>query len=840
MRFAYSTLSIAILSALSSNLFAQTTNPKAQSKPEAEVKLSTIVIETNAENEVGKTVYSKEDLEKTPNSKKTITDFLKVNPNVQFSNNNLNAGNQGDLKPAEISINGGLPYNNAFLIDGMNINNQINPVGTTSVNATNLLMGSSQQANINTDLICELEVLDSNVSAAYGSFSGGVVSAKTCAPKTEVGKVHGQVSYDYENSDWNRYNYFSAEEQAEFDEATESDSQKDYIKQGVSTNIYGRMTEKLGFNAFASRRSSDIQLQPALGINKNYDQSRQSDNLGLNLYYQANDNTEIQLGLQYFESDDLYFQNNVLHDGVNMISQSDSLHLKVDQKFDQFSLIQSLNYQEKNSERKSSSSVSTPWFSSADKNWSNTSTASEGDSGTIAQEHKKLAYQIDAEINPIKVNNWTHHIIMGAGYSHDDANWNRPAEHIGYSLQQMGYGSDCIRNDGSIDPWCDASYISGSKIGQYHTRRTINPAAEIDARQDSWNAYLENKMQWKNYVKAGLGLRADYDSLTKSTNLAPRSSLNVMPFGDQRLTFTTGWNRYYADNAFTYQLQDGINNLDQAQKRADINNDWEDTSNTNAIQVNRSQLDRPFSDEIVAGIGSELNNWKYQLKYVHRDYENEIRLTPIIETADLYDRTYANAGSAEADVFSLAINNMQALPFLGAKHYFTLAADYTDVVRNFNSYDTGTLNEDKYVLHDGKVMLNADRPAVNFNQPITARLQWDFELNKLPLKVSNLFRYRSGYDYYARSTLATDDRFEVDGHTVRYSYAEDKAPSRFNWDIRTSYDVPITQNEKLIFGLTVNNVLNKKQSYVATSDSDSISRGSELGRQFIADVTFKF
>ncbi|ENW86703.1 hypothetical protein F906_01768 [Acinetobacter pseudolwoffii] len=840
MRFAYSSLSLAILAALSTSSFAKESNYQEPVLNETTIKFNTIIVEAQQENEVGKTIYSKEDLEKTPNSSKNITDFLKVNPNVQFSNNSLQAGNQGDLKPAEISINGGLPYNNAFLIDGMNINNQINPVGTSSVNATNLLMGSSQQANINTDLICELEVLDSNVSAAYGSFSGGVVSAKTCIPRTEVGKIHGNVSYDYENSDWNRYNYFSVEEQAEFDEATESGSQKDYIKQGLSTNIYGRMTEKLGFNAFASRRSSDIQLQPALAIDKNYDQSRQSDNLGFNLYYQANDNTEIQFGVQHFESDDLYFQNNVLHDGINMISQSDNINLKIDQKFDQFSLKQSLNYQEKNSERKSSSSVSIPWFSSTDKNWSNTSTASEGDFGTIAQEHKKLTYQLDAEINPIKANNWTHNIIMGAGYSHDDANWNRPTDHIGYSLQQMGYGSDCIRRDGSTDPWCDASYISGSSIGQYHTRRTINPASEIDVRQDSWNAYLENKMQWKNYVKAGLGLRVDYDSLTKSTNLAPRSSLNVMPFGDQRLSFTTGWNRYYADNAFTYQLQDGINNLDQAQKRVDINSEWENTTNTNAVQVNRSQLDRPFSDEIVAGIGSELNNWKYQFKYVHRDYKNEIRLTPIVETADLYDRTYANAGSAEADVFSLAINNMQALPFLGTKHYFTLAADYTDVVRNFNSYDTGTLNEDKYVLHNSKVILNADRPAVNFNQPLTARLQWDFELNNLPLKVSNLFRYRSSYDYYARSTLATADRFEVDGHTVRYSYVEDEASSRFNWDIRTTFDLPITQNEKLIFGLTVNNVLNKKQSYVATSESDSISRSSELGRQFIADVTFKF
>lgn len=834
MRFAYTPLTIAILVALSPTLHAQ-----ANLSNEISVSLTPLI--SQAENDtVGQTTYNKDDLEKIPNSKKTITDFLKVNPNVQFSNSSMQAGTQGELKPAEISINGGLPYNNTFLIDGVNINNQINPVGTSSVNVVNDLMGSSQQANINTDLICELSVLDSNVSAAYGSFSGGVISAKTCAPKTEVGKVHGSMTYDYENSDWHRYNFFSAEEQAEFDEANESSSQKDYIKQGLSSNIYGRITEKLGFNAFASRRHSDIQLKPKLAIDKNYDQERQSDNLGFNLYYQANDNTEIQFGVQHFESDDLHFQNNVLHDGMNMLAKSDNIQLKIEQKLDAVKLKHNLNYQEKTSERLSSSDASYFWYSSTDKNWSNSSTAVQGDNGQIAQEQKKLAYQLDAELNPIKINDWTHKVIMGAGYVHDEANWQRPNDHYTYSIQKMGYGSDCIRTDGSTDPWCDASYSKGTLNGQYHTVSTLNPAASIDVRQDSWNAYLENQMQWKNYVTASLGVRADYDSLTKNTNFAPRSSLNVMPLGDKRLTLTTGWNRYYANNAFTYQLQDGINDLDQAYNRNDINSDWVAGNNTNAVNVQRSQLDTPFSDEIVAAIGSELNNWKYQVKYVHRDYKDEIRLTPILETPDLFDRTYDNIGTGEADIFTIGINNIIAIPFLAAKHYFTIAADYTDVVRNFNSYDTGTLNEDKYVIHDGKVILNSARPAVNFNQPITARVQWDFELDQAPLKVSNLFRYRSGYDYYDRSTLAAADRFVHDGHTVRYDYAQAQTSSRFNWDIRTTYDIPVSKNEKLIFGLTVNNVLNKKQSYISTNESDAVSQGSELGRQLIADVTFKF
>ncbi|MDR6628090.1 hypothetical protein J2X86_000078 [Acinetobacter lwoffii] len=82
MRFAYSPLSIAVLTALSTSSFAEESNYQESILKEATVKFSTIIIEAQQANEVGKTVYSKEDLESTPNSSKNITDFLKVNPNV--------------------------------------------------------------------------------------------------------------------------------------------------------------------------------------------------------------------------------------------------------------------------------------------------------------------------------------------------------------------------------------------------------------------------------------------------------------------------------------------------------------------------------------------------------------------------------------------------------------------------------------------------------------------------------------------------------------------------------------------------------------------------------------
>ena len=76
MRFAYSPLSIAVLTALSTSSFAKESNYQEPVLNETTIKFNTIIIEAQQANEVGKTVYSKEDLERTPNSSKNITDFL--------------------------------------------------------------------------------------------------------------------------------------------------------------------------------------------------------------------------------------------------------------------------------------------------------------------------------------------------------------------------------------------------------------------------------------------------------------------------------------------------------------------------------------------------------------------------------------------------------------------------------------------------------------------------------------------------------------------------------------------------------------------------------------------
>ena len=56
-----------------------------------------------------------------------ITSLLRINPSVQFDNKQQASATQGELAPADISINGAKFYDNLYQMDGMSLNNDIGP-----------------------------------------------------------------------------------------------------------------------------------------------------------------------------------------------------------------------------------------------------------------------------------------------------------------------------------------------------------------------------------------------------------------------------------------------------------------------------------------------------------------------------------------------------------------------------------------------------------------------------------------------------------------------------------------------------------------------------------------
>ena len=97
---------------------------------------------------------------------------------------------------AQLSISGGRPQQNSYLLDGVNINDY-----------SNAGPGSVLGGNLGVDAISEFSVITINPSAQYGRTSGGVISAIT---KSGTNQFHGNAYEFLRNSALDARNFFDA------------------------------------------------------------------------------------------------------------------------------------------------------------------------------------------------------------------------------------------------------------------------------------------------------------------------------------------------------------------------------------------------------------------------------------------------------------------------------------------------------------------------------------------------------------------------------------------------------------------------------------------------------
>ncbi|WP_157823042.1 TonB-dependent receptor plug domain-containing protein, partial [Shewanella indica] len=96
--------------------------PVAQAQQVDVADQQEIIVREQADNGLTQhETLTREDIKKRPTGDGNLTDLLRSNPAVQFSNSANSSLNQGEIKPADISIHGSNAYQNAFLLDGMSI-----------------------------------------------------------------------------------------------------------------------------------------------------------------------------------------------------------------------------------------------------------------------------------------------------------------------------------------------------------------------------------------------------------------------------------------------------------------------------------------------------------------------------------------------------------------------------------------------------------------------------------------------------------------------------------------------------------------------------------------------
>ena len=143
--------------------------------------------------------------------------LLRTNPNVQFSSTNRQSTTLGEISPANISINGAKYWQNNFMLDGVNMNNDLDPAknpggNPTRFSAFDTINSVSQGMAVDSDFLESIEVRDSSVSAKYGGFTGGVVEVKTRDPRAGF---HGKFSMQHTEDSWTRYHIYGDEQSFE-------------------------------------------------------------------------------------------------------------------------------------------------------------------------------------------------------------------------------------------------------------------------------------------------------------------------------------------------------------------------------------------------------------------------------------------------------------------------------------------------------------------------------------------------------------------------------------------------------------------------------------------------
>ena len=128
-----------------------------------------------SESGAGEYIFDQSYIERFGSADGGLENILKLVPGIQFGESSQSVEGLTDLRPESISISGGRFYENNFVLDGLSNSNRLDPASDSSSSSVSDIGGHEQSLFIDADLIGELKVYDSNVPAAYGGFTGGVV-----------------------------------------------------------------------------------------------------------------------------------------------------------------------------------------------------------------------------------------------------------------------------------------------------------------------------------------------------------------------------------------------------------------------------------------------------------------------------------------------------------------------------------------------------------------------------------------------------------------------------------------------------------------------------------------
>ena len=643
-----------------------------------------------------------------------MTSMLRINPNVQFDDALLSSATGGEIAPAEISIHGAKAYQNEILLDGVSISNDIDPGNKITTTSPDLIPGAAQSLAVDASILCEIEVLDSNVSAVYGRFVGGVIKSRVCAARKQLG---GKVAIGYTSSSWSKLLIDPAREQ-EFEESSNADLQPRFKKWTYKTTAEARFGDAWGVLVSGVRRTSEIPLNrfttsnEGTTVSREVTQKREQDTLVVKAdYTPATGIHKGEMTLAYAPSNNSYFIENYRDSDYTIKSGGLNLSGRIESRYDLATVTNQLSWSRNKQSRRGEADTYMNWRWSADKNWGDPTLgvnpmSGEGAQGDVDQEIKTADYKLRAAFTPFNTGPVRHRVASGLELRNQEGTYARLKTQYNYStvssLPATGIMARCLGTDGITDTVACSAAPSRQGVGQYFRTEIVYNVGTIDVKAHSSSAYLEDEATWGDF-SLRTGVRGDRDSLIGKTNIAPRVKLGWQ--ASDVLALDLGANRYYGRNLFAFAMQEKINALKTQRTRSSSSLVW--GAPTATKPSNRLEdMDSPYDDELTAGLTyeSHLLAGPLSVRYTHRDGNDQIVRVSRTNQSDCANNScfiFTNNGQSTTRDITVSWSNARAFKILKSANRFWVAVNKSDTKANYSTYAASYITA---MLNDALVM----------------------------------------------------------------------------------------------------------------------------------------
>ena len=769
----------------------------------------------------GASVIGRETVETSKEGGIDTTSLLESLPFVQMDTERQSADPESiqSIRPSDFSISGGNYYDNNIKIDGVTATS-IMDVSSQSREDFNEVFGqTSQTLYVDPSLIEQVNVFDSNVSARYGDFTGGVVDYQLRQPARKFGV---RASAGIQNDSMVKYHQGKAS-----DDTDTQEGPPDFTKYQTTLSVDMPLTDKLFTLASITRTESSVQYQMAEDYGAQQHKSGDtSDNYFLKSRYEYS--PELTLEGQFIYSP--YRSEQQPDNSINSlnINHSDGLssYLALNGITDESHWQHKVSYQESDASRTWPGDRYS-WSSKADSiNWCSDNNCAEGGFGDLDQWQRDSTYDFSMT-RPLGAGE----LSLGSELKLTEARKRRPEDNYYYStskLMNSGVTAACAEDDLACKE--DVVLSQRSDYNAYD--------AEVDIfSQALWSEYFQQIGDWG--LRAGA--RMSHDDFLDNYNTAPRLSANweFMP----QWFLTMGANRYYSANMLGYAIRSQY--PDSYIYRRTVNTstgavgDWQLFSQSRATDYRQAGLDTPYSDELSAALTVPTPmKGNARIKAVYR------------QNRDGFASTDKQKEVSEADTGKTYTTTVYNLTNDGKSDYKGLALEWSGQHENhsFNanvtwsrtrSYGVGNTYFDytdpgEQIYYQGQLIsmdeLYEQNTRSNYAAPIRASIGWAAMWFVDKLMTNATVNYRGAYDYLGD----TDDDIEIDG-TNYDVYAEQTLKSFTTLNMNTRYQLFRYMNQSASVDMRVTNVFN---SFPETQSSSSSSY--LLGRSWWLGVNYVY